>query len=122
MSHPSPGSPQGSMAAMTMSFDQNACRYAAAVQTNGHRVEMVTTRNLKEMVVPLFETWIQRVGNGKGPSHIYYIRDGVSEGQFAHVLGQEVADMKKLLKERFGPAADTVSILMSLHDILVLTF
>ncbi|KAH8819457.1 eukaryotic translation initiation factor-like protein 2C 2 [Xylogone sp. PMI_703] len=108
VSHPSPGSPQGSMAALTMSLDANACRYAAAVQTNGHRVEMITTRNLKEMVIPLFETWIQRAGGGRGPSHIYYFRDGVSEGQFAHVLQQEVKDMKDLLKERFGAPAASV--------------
>ncbi len=37
VSHPSPGSPQGSMAALTMSMDRHASRYAAAVQTNGHR-------------------------------------------------------------------------------------
>jgi len=37
VSHGSPGSPQGSMAALTMSIDKHASRYAAAVQTNGHR-------------------------------------------------------------------------------------
>jgi eukaryotic translation initiation factor 2C len=37
VSHPSPGSPQASMAALTMSMDREALRYAAAVQTNGHR-------------------------------------------------------------------------------------
>lgn len=35
VSHPSPGSPQASMAALTMSMDRDASRYAAAVQTNG---------------------------------------------------------------------------------------
>ena len=37
-----------------------------------------------------------------GPSHIYYFRDGVSEGQYAHVLNQEVEDMKKSLADTFG--------------------
>jgi eukaryotic translation initiation factor 2C len=37
VSHASPGSPQASMAALTMSMDKHASRYAAAVQTNGHR-------------------------------------------------------------------------------------
>lgn len=37
VSHPSPGSPQASMAAVSMSLDGNACRYAVAVQTNGYR-------------------------------------------------------------------------------------
>ena len=37
-----------------------------------------------------------------GPAHIYYFRDGVSEGQYAHVLNQEVEDMKKSLADTFG--------------------
>ncbi|KAH8777302.1 eukaryotic translation initiation factor-like protein 2C 2 [Hyaloscypha finlandica] len=102
VSHPSPGSPQASMAALTMSFDQNACRYAAAVQTNGHRVEMITPANIRSMMLPLFEQWITKVGGGRGPSHIYYFRDGVSEGQYAHVLNNELADMKEALVEKYG--------------------
>jgi eukaryotic translation initiation factor 2C len=97
------------MAALTMSFDTLACRYAATVQTNGQRVEMITDSNIKSMLVPLFKQWIAKVGGGKGPSHIYYFRDGVSEGQYAHVLNQEVADMKKALSEAFGPPAAGVS-------------
>ena len=90
------------MAALTMSFDQNACRYAAAVQTNGHRVEMITPANIRSMMLPLFEQWITKVGGGRGPSHIYYFRDGVSEGQYAHVLNNELADMKEALVEKYG--------------------
>jgi eukaryotic translation initiation factor 2C len=95
------------MAAITMSFDRDACRYAAAVQTNGYRVEMITTQNIKSMMIPLFDQWIARVGGGKGPQHIYYFRDGVSEGQYLHVLEQEVKEMKKALVEKYGaPAAN----------------
>lgn len=90
------------MAALTMSFDQNACRYAAAVQTNGHRVEMITTNNIRTMMLPLFEQWIQKVGGGRGPGHIYYFRDGVSEGQYSQVLNNEVKDMKDALGEKYG--------------------
>lgn len=109
VSHASPGSVQASMAALTMSMDTFACRYAAAVQTNGSRVEMITKENIKSMMVPLFRQWVQRVGKGQGPAHIYYFRDGVSEGQFEHVLNQEVAQMKEVLKESFGPPAAAVS-------------
>ena len=97
------------MAALTMSFDREACRYAAAVQTNGHRVEMITPSNLKSMMVPLFKQWIAKVGGNKGPDHIYYFRDGVSEGQFSQVLEQEVDMMKKILVDTFGPPAGNVS-------------
>lgn len=99
------------MAAITMSFDKDACRYAAAVQTNGHRVEMITDSNIRTMMVPLFKQWIQKVGKGQGPQHIYYFRDGVSEGQYSHVLEREVAGMKKALVDEFGAPAANVSFL-----------
>ncbi|KAI9643730.1 Protein argonaute [Ciborinia camelliae] len=117
VSHATPGSPQSSMACLTMSMDSTACRYAAAVQTNGHRVEMVSKDNIKSMMIPLFRQWIAKVGKGSGPQHIYYFRDGVSEGQFEHVINQEVKDMKDALGEAFGPSAATVS-----HCILPLTY
>jgi eukaryotic translation initiation factor 2C len=96
------------MAALTMSFDSLACRYAAAVQTNGYRVEMITDTNIRLMMIPLFKQWIAKVGNGQGPQHIYYFRDGVSEGQYAHVLDREVKGMKAALAEAFGPPAANV--------------
>lgn len=105
VSHPSPGSPQASMAALTVSMDADACRYAAAVQTNGYRVEMITKANIRTMFIPLVKAWILKVGNNKGPQHIYYFRDGVSEGQYAHVLQQEVQDMKDCIKEQWTEKA-----------------
>lgn len=109
VSHATPGSPQSSMACLTMSMDSTACRYAAAVQTNGHRVEMISKDNIKTMMIPLFRQWVAKVGNGSGPRHIYYFRDGVSEGQFEHVINQEVKDMKDALNEAFGPSGASVS-------------
>ncbi|KAG0647251.1 RNA interference pathway ago1 [Hyphodiscus hymeniophilus] len=105
VSHPAPGSPQPSMAALTMSMDANACRYAAGVQTNGIRVEMLTEANILTLFVEMFGKWINKVGGGSGPQHIYYFRDGVSEGQFQQVLDQEVAVMKRLLINRYGEGA-----------------
>jgi eukaryotic translation initiation factor 2C len=99
------------MAALTMSMDSFGGRYAAAVETNGHRVEMITEHNLRNMLLPLFHHWLTKFG-GKPenlPRHIYYFRDGVSEGQYAHVLNQEVADMKKILEEKYGVIIKQVS-------------
>lgn len=98
------------MAALTMSWDSLACRYAAAVETNGYRVEMLTPSNIRSMFLVLFEKWIAQVGKGAGPAHIYYFRDGVSEGQFSHVLEQEVKAMKNALAEKYGQQAHTVSL------------
>ncbi|KAF7876311.1 hypothetical protein EAF04_001406 [Stromatinia cepivora] len=108
VSHASPGSPQSSMACLTMSMDSTACRYAAAVQTNGNRVEMISKDNINSMFIPLFRQWMAKVGKGSGPQHIYYFRDGVSEGQFEHVINQEIKDMKAALENAFGQPATTI--------------
>ncbi|KAK5011638.1 Protein argonaute, partial [Cryomyces antarcticus] len=97
VSHAAPGSEIASMAAITVSTDALATRYAAACETNGHRVEMISTNNITTMLKPLIQNWVQTVGKGKFPERIYYFRDGVSDGQYQHVLQQEVHDMKELL-------------------------
>lgn len=71
----------------------------------GVRVEVITTANIRSMMIPLFEHWVNTVGQGKLPGHIYYFRDGVSEGQYEQVLQQELFDMKRAIKEKY-PAAD----------------
>ncbi|KAH9826384.1 putative argonaute family protein [Teratosphaeria destructans] len=98
VSHAAPGALNPSMAAMTVSMDRLAARYAAACETNGFRVEMITTDNIKSMLKPMIQTWCSNVGGGRFPSRIIYFRDGVSEGQYSHVIQQEVHDMKALLK------------------------
>ncbi|KAI9724962.1 MAG: hypothetical protein M1812_000238 [Candelaria pacifica] len=102
VSHASPGAEQPSMAAITMSMDKFGGRYAAACETNGFRVEIITTTNVENMVMPLLIHWAKTVGGGNLPQHIYYFRDGVSEGQYQHVLQQEVRDMRNVFK-RWNP-------------------
>lgn len=97
VSHASPGSPQSSMAALTVSFDRFGGRYAAACQTNGNRVEMISEDNWKSMLKPLITQWQSNVGGGRLPTQVYYFRDGVSEGQFIHVMQQEVPHIKAVL-------------------------
>ena len=101
VSHAAPGSQGASFAAITMSMDKLAARYAAAVETNGVRVEMIATRNMEDMIKPLIQNWCETVGGGRLPEHIYYFRDGVSEGQYQNVLTSEVADIKRIINE-FG--------------------
>ena len=85
VSHASPGSPQASMAAVTVSFDRFGGRYAAGCQTNGHRVEMISESNWNHILKPLVSQWQSNVGGGKLPTQVYYFRDGVSEGQYVSV-------------------------------------
>ena len=99
VSHAAPGLVDASMAAMTVSLDKTCSRYGAAVQSNGIRVEMITSGNIDEMLRPLVDWWLKNVGGGRPPKHVYYFRDGVSEGQYIPLLKYEVADMKKLFKD-----------------------
>lgn len=101
ISHGAPGAALPSTAAMTMSMDRDANRYAAVVQTNGYRVEMLTPTNVQSMFTELSQFW--KVGHsGELPRHIIYFRDGVGESQFAQVLDQEVQEMKNLLAFRLA--------------------
>ncbi|KAH7322861.1 Piwi domain-containing protein [Stachybotrys elegans] len=120
ISHAAPGGGTPSFAAMTMSVDPDATRYAAWTETNGYRVEMLTPKNVHTMFGGLIDMW--RVGHGgKPPVHIIYMRDGVAEGQFAHVIDQEVGVMKqwlgKNLPAKFPQPKFTVIIATKRHHI-----
>ena len=98
VSHPAPGSMSAeaaSFAAITVSADALFCRYWADVQTNGHRIEMITTSNIENHFAPMIKKWMQGVGKGLPPKRVLYVRDGVSEGQYAAVINEEVRDMKE---------------------------
>ncbi|KAK7415854.1 Protein argonaute [Neonectria magnoliae] len=99
VSHGAPGGTSPSTAAMTMSMDRDATRYAALVESNGYRVEMLTPSNVQFLFGNLAAYW--REGhNGAIPAHIMYFRDGVGEGQFAQVLDQEIHQIKQWLLEK----------------------
>jgi eukaryotic translation initiation factor 2C len=98
VSHAAPGQQTASMAAMTISMDAMGARYSAACETNGYRKEMIQTPQIKSMLEPHIKHWVSTVGQGRFPSRILYFRDGVAEQQYAHVLQQEVMDIKALLK------------------------
>lgn len=89
--------PLASMAAITMSMDREAIRYSAACQTNGHRVEVLTPANIKSIFPAAVRRWCQK--NQCAPEHVFYFRDGVAEGQFAHVMEKEVQEIRQILQE-----------------------
>ena len=97
VSHGAPGSPQASMAALCASTDADAAVYRAAVQTNGYRVEILTPDNVHSMLGPMVDAWVAKFRSG--PTHVFYFRDGVSEGQFAHVIDQELASIREVFKQ-----------------------
>ena len=98
VSHAAPGSAFPSFAAVTVSMDKICARYVVAVETNGHRVEMIENQTLENMLRPLIQNWAETIGQGTLPQHIYYFRDGVSESRQREVIEQEVANMKRLFQ------------------------
>lgn len=102
VTHASPGASQASIAALTVSMDSTCTRYAAGVQTNGYRVEMIQPKVLEETLGPLIQHWMENVSGGRMPKHVYYFRDGVSEGQYAPLLQREVADMQRIFEAKGG--------------------
>lgn len=99
ISHASPGSTQASMAAITVSFDKHAGRFAAACQTNGHRLEMITENNMRSMLGPLASQWVKLYTL---PTQIYFFRDGVTGQQFEQVLKEEVPAIKGVMDKIAG--------------------
>ena len=100
VSHPAPGGGVGaSIAALSVSMDRLGARYLAGVETNGFRVEMITPTNLDILLQPLVQHWMTNVGGGRLPQHVYYFRDGVSEGQYGALLNQELADIKRVFEQ-----------------------
>ncbi|KAK8017428.1 hypothetical protein PG993_013754, partial [Apiospora rasikravindrae] len=97
VSHAAPGSGRPSMAAMTVSTDKTATRYAASVQTNGYRDEIVDGINMRFLLARLLKYWINT--NKCHPKHIYFFRDGVAEGQFGQVIDKEIKEIKRIFRD-----------------------
>jgi eukaryotic translation initiation factor 2C len=98
VSHAAPGvQDQGSMAAITCSMDSSFTRYSALCDTNGNRVEIISTQNIQRLLKRMTQQWMSNF-RGVVPSRVIYYRDGVSSGQYQQVLDQEVEDMKDLFR------------------------
>lgn len=117
VSHAAPGGDNASVAAMTMNCDADANRYAAAVQSNGYRTEMVLPVNMETFFRHLGGIW-RRNHNNAIPDHIIYFRDGVAEGQFSQVLDTEIAEIRRFFTNRNIPVPKiTVIVATKRHHI-----
>ena len=114
VSHAAPGLEQASMAAMTFSLDRTCSRYGAAVQSNGKRVEMISSANIEYCLETGIKWWRANVGQGRLPKHVYYFRDGVSEGQYIPLLKWEVADIKDMFLKEVSRNKDVVQVSLGL--------
>lgn len=109
VSHASPGSGSPSMAAMTVSMDKNATRYAAACETNGWREEILQATTCNKIFTPLFRHWcaLQKTS----PQHVYYFRDGCAEGQFEGVINEELHEIRRAFADYQKPQPKITAII-----------
>ncbi|KAI0968439.1 Piwi domain-containing protein [Xylaria arbuscula] len=116
VSHASPGSQAPSLAALTVSMDKNATRYAAACEVNGYRAELLQSTTSHGMFTPLLRFWMNT--HKVAPQHVYYFRDGVDEGQFQGVIEIEVSGIRRVFREcNAGNPKITVIIATKRHHI-----
>jgi len=101
VTHPPVGSGESvpSIAGIVGSLDANCGRYAARCQAQGHREEIITGLDsaVKALLLEFY-----RATNGYKPERIVFYRDGVSDGQFAHCLDQELPRIRKACKDVSG--------------------
>lgn len=110
VSHGAFGSNQPSMAAMTVSMDRHATRYAASCDTNHWNQEIVNNNKMGQLFNNLLEIWCKT--NKATPQHIFYFRDGVSDGQFQQVIDEEVKGIKHCFQEK-GYAQPKITVIIA---------
>ncbi|CRL08434.1 CLUMA_CG021398, isoform B [Clunio marinus] len=93
VTHPPAGdNKKPSIAAVVGSMDAHPSRYAATVRVQQHRQEMI--QELSSMVRELLVMFYKSTGGYK-PHRIILYRDGVSEGQFPHILQHELTAIRE---------------------------
>ncbi|KAF8911818.1 Protein argonaute 10, partial [Dissophora ornata] len=91
VTHPAPGEDRRSIAAVVASMDQKFFRYAGRIKSQESRVEVMG--DLEDLVHQLLIAFRGRHQN-RSPERILFYRDGVSEGQYAEVMREEVMAVK----------------------------
>ncbi|XP_055694608.1 protein argonaute-2-like isoform X3 [Lutzomyia longipalpis] len=93
VTHPPAGdNKKPSIAAVVGSMDGHPSRYSATVRVQQHRQEII--QELSSMVRELLIMFYKSTGGYK-PHRIILYRDGVSEGQFPHVLQHELTAIRE---------------------------
>jgi eukaryotic translation initiation factor 2C len=100
--HPAPGTQdRPSFTSVVANVDTNVAKYVASTRVQKSRQEIIT--DLKEMckdVLKLYEDYQTKVEKKAGkPKRLIFFRDGVSEGQFGHVLSQELPLIQEACRE-----------------------
>lgn len=101
MTHPSPGSAQGSpsIAGVVASIDGHYAQWPASVVLQESKKEMVTC--LEEIMVERLKLWSKK-NNTNLPTRIIIYRDGVSEAQYQDILKKELPPIRKAINKVYG--------------------
>ena len=115
VTHPSPGSAKGapSIASAVASRDSRLAQWPGSLRKQTGKQEMIDQKKaefgdcvsdaiLQEMVVERLECW-RKYNNRQLPTKILLYRDGVSEGQYALVLRQELPHFQAAFAKLYGP-------------------
>lgn len=89
-----------SIAGLVSSIDKNLGQWPAASWEQTSRQEMLRSR-LVEVFKSRLDLWVKH--SKTLPENILIFRDGVSEGQFAQVLDQELPSFREACKAKYGP-------------------
>lgn len=84
-----------SLAAVTCSIDKVGAAYSAKCFTQPGGLELMDKTKLQPTIRELFQNYGR--ATKKVPETIFYIRDGVSEGQYGYILTEEVKAMEEEL-------------------------
>jgi eukaryotic translation initiation factor 2C len=115
VTHPSPGSAKGapSIASAVASRDARLAQWPGSIRKQTGKQEMIDEKKaefgdcvsdavLQEMVMERLECW-RKYNNRQLPTKILLYRDGVSEGQYALVLRQELPHFEAAFAKLYGP-------------------
>ncbi|TKA73584.1 hypothetical protein B0A55_11785 [Friedmanniomyces simplex] len=102
VTHPSPGSTSSapSVASIVSSIDRTLGQWPAAIRVQEARKEMIT--DLTELFQGQLRLWQSK--SRSLPANLILYRDGVSEGQYQVVLGDELPSIKKAISNVYPPA------------------
>ncbi|EPE10445.1 rna interference and silencing protein [Ophiostoma piceae UAMH 11346] len=106
VTHPSPSSTSSapSIAAMVASTDKHLSQWPAELRVQEHaREEMVANTTLEDMTICHLKRWQER-HKGTLPRSVLVYRDGVSEGQYALVVSEEIPQLRRAFDHMYGMA------------------
>ncbi|KAH9899908.1 argonaute-like protein [Cubamyces lactineus] len=118
--HPAPGADgRPSFTALVGNVDSDTAKYIADCRVQTSRQEMID--DLEEMatgIIKMYQGYRTGVEKKPGnPKRVIFYRDGVSEGQFAHVLEHELPQIKRACAATGVQAKITIIVVGKRHHV-----